>query len=418
MINKMTPSEERRLTKIAQEVIAASRSMAPTDALIKAAHSHDLLPEQVRRIAEAYNTSRTLYQLREKQSSVKLQEFPLADPDKALSVVFPTTYPTVGHAKAASQARQQCIRESLVKPENLIAKMAKQASLQIDNAPTPVAEPRRPDPMKELDRASYIAKQAKQRKGEAGVVLTDRMQKAAAAVRASFSKMAFATLEGALHMRYGTELGASLCDLLYTAANGAACKQARAEQIRPVAVNTFLEPFDSIDAFYQATTDFTAAAREYDEADKVAVEKRAAFDLTQKTVGGLFGGLSSLNESPAYKKELAKAYQKVENPDHRDELNSIRVKALLSDLMGNDEVISTYDPEEVMDRYNELSKLSPQVAQQPMLVRPILRRALQHGTVDPFEVNQYVSTGKALGDQTKIEGDNAQQLGNDPQLKA
>ena len=84
------------------------------------------------------------------------------------------------------------------------------------------------------------------------------------------------------------------------------------------------------------------------------------------------------------------------DPDHENAIRRIRAQTMLSDLMSNDEVISGYDPNEVLDAYNEVSQLSPMSATQPALVRPWLRKRLSQGAVEPFEAAEMANVEKTL----------------------
>ncbi len=83
-------------------------------------------------------------------------------------------------------------------------------------------------------------------------------------------------------------------------------------------------------------------------------------------------------------------------PGHEDELRRIRAKAMLHDLLTNDEIISGYSDQDVVGAYNELSQLSPRVAEHLPLVRSILRRWLPQGQLDTFEGGNVLDIEKGL----------------------
>jgi len=100
---------------------------------------------------------------------------------------------------------------------------------------------------------------------------------------------------------------------------------------------------------------------------------------------------------------VGKAVDKLGDPEVRDERRAIAVKGLVEDLLDNDEVISKYPREEVINFYNDLSKLSPTTAEQPLLVRGLLRRALSQGYLDTFEVGQVAGTESQLLNNRKVD---------------
>jgi hypothetical protein len=70
---------------------------------------------------------------------------------------------------------------------------------------------------------------------------------------------------------------------------------------------------------------------------------------------------------------------------------------MLSDFMSADPVISTYAPDEVLDIYNQVSQMTPRAAQQPAVMRGLLRKMLQQqDAMEPFEAEQIIGVEKGL----------------------
>lgn len=86
------------------------------------------------------------------------------------------------------------------------------------------------------------------------------------------------------------------------------------------------------------------------------------------------------------------------DPNFRNELNSIRAHAVLSDLIADDEVISGYDPDEVYQAYNELMPLYPHIVNNVGFMRPILRKRLSQGALDPLELSELAKVEKNFKD--------------------
>jgi hypothetical protein len=82
------------------------------------------------------------------------------------------------------------------------------------------------------------------------------------------------------------------------------------------------------------------------------------------------------------------ALEELTSPDHEAELDGIRTRALLHDMMANDPVISTHEPEVVLSVFNDLRSLAPNMARQPAVVRALLRRHLAQGGLDTHELSQ------------------------------
>jgi hypothetical protein len=69
---------------------------------------------------------------------------------------------------------------------------------------------------------------------------------------------------------------------------------------------------------------------------------------------------------------------------------------MLTDLMANDEVISNYSPKEIVQAYNEIYDLAPNVATKQLIVRSYLRKRLQQGSFDQFDVDSLLKADRRL----------------------
>lgn len=140
---------------------------------------------------------------------------------------------------------------------------------------------------------------------------------------------------------------------------------------------------------------------------------------TGGTLVGLTGGFSSskdnfveqlsslldLKKGPA-EKRVRGVLEQLNDPDHLSEMQRISTQAMLADFLRNDEVISGYDPREVLEAYNEIASLSPRAASQPAVARALLRRRLTAGAMEPFESHQLTAIEKNLSELTDAESRN------------
>lgn len=161
---------------------------------------------------------------------------------------------------------------------------------------------------------------------------------------------------------------------------------------------------DPVDGLFQPVPD--PSPPRMANTPKTATWKSAGVFTT--TLAGTFGGslgmatgrgLSKLIASPLVtsKDEMVQdAYSEFITPDHEDKLRSISTKSLLTDLMANDDVISNYSPKEVVQAYNEIYDLAPRVANTQMIVRSYLRKRLQQGSFDQFDVDNLLKAEESL----------------------
>ena len=127
-------------------------------------------------------------------------------------------------------------------------------------------------------------------------------------------------------------------------------------------------------------------------------------DLFEKqALGGMaIGGVAALARR-SLPKEESKAeseqamVQEYFDPTHDAEMNRIRMQAMITDFLANDPIISTYDPDEVLGAFNQVSQLVPRASLQPAVMRGQLRKLLQQqDAMEPFEANQLVEVEKGL----------------------
>ena len=78
--------------------------------------------------------------------------------------------------------------------------------------------------------------------------------------------------------------------------------------------------------------------------------------------------------------------RELSEPAHETKLKTIRTQAMLHDLMANDPVISGYEPDQVVNAFNQVNQLAPQAMQQRMVAQTLMRKFLeQDSNVDLFE---------------------------------
>jgi hypothetical protein len=102
------------------------------------------------------------------------------------------------------------------------------------------------------------------------------------------------------------------------------------------------------------------------------------------------------------KKELKKQYDKLYDPEHESALKSIRAKGVLHDLILNDPVISGYDPQDVAMAFNDVAELSPTLIEAPGMLRSVLRKRLEAGSLADFDVKQLLDMEKVRAERDKL----------------
>lgn len=87
-------------------------------------------------------------------------------------------------------------------------------------------------------------------------------------------------------------------------------------------------------------------------------------------------------------------------------MQGYKAEGTLIQLMLKDPIISQYSGEEVQSIYNTIYALNPEFAQDPNLIGPVIKEALQYGSVPRQMVNQLSEIRKLHGDIHKTEQTN------------
>jgi hypothetical protein len=414
---KISKDQEKQLVRGVERVIdlVKTASLQPTDALVKVAKEFDFAPEEVRRVSEAYNISRSLANHKEKQGEARCEPFDLAHADLAIKHLYPADIKSQGQEKAAHILKMRP-QIDLMRPVNYIEKVASSETLSKDGFKELVkvagAEdvPQRPDQLalameKQAHRQKHILSQAEEGHSRAKFAMLDSLTKAASAIRSS--EAPFERIEQALVAKYG-DGAVKLADLLYSTAKQASFKGKRATSFGPVIENFGAEPFRSIDQFVKASADFKSATEKFASLKKQAAQEgdwvSNFFEKQALGVNDVMNrwqqGMNTSNE-PLYQQELGRAVSKIHDPKYTNELRRIRTQSMITDWLANDEVIKPLSSspdgvERVLTAYNELAAVSPQAADNPVLARSFVRRMIQMNEQDPFALDQMINVGVNL----------------------
>jgi len=418
-------AEDKILAALENAIEYVNGGMEPNTAIIKAATAADLPAGHVRLMVQAYNTGRTNAQ---RKSSTDIFEksanFPLADPAVVLEKIFPSDI-----KKAAAQA----VRETAVSDEynsepvwiNQQAVMEKAACVlpSMTNKPAPVY-PR--DETFLLKKAEGMLISLERERETARLAVSHTFSKVAAAIdeldyyfRVAGRPATFKTIENNAVALWGRP--AALVMQKVAQANPFIPKDGRPDLTAHIDIQR--EPYSLIKKALEAIDEHRKAKADFDQFEKEAMTagtklasrflppvKKVHRGSILKEYGpekqAIFGSLgNSLSSYINFKAldEVAKkispkpgdslkdeAYAALVDPSHEARLRAIRAQATLHDMLANDEYISGEDPQKVTRLYNEIVKLSPRAADQPMLMRALIRRYLAQDQVDPHDVDQLV----------------------------
>jgi len=409
---------------------------SPDDSIIKVAQEQQLHPDMLPLLVQAVNVGRQSYQ-REKYSGQgvleQLAEFPLA----RIEVVKAALYPAKPSSPSAV-LKASAVSQEYAAPPKPVFSYQKAATEKLASAKLPDSYFAQPAPGYQGDPKTKIARMqaAKQKIAReienaktAEIAARDLFLASLSRVadyfkQASYDRLPLAEVEWNALRLYGPLAG----DVINYVAARNQTKEARASGpprlARPVSQSDL--PYAAIGAAIAAAEKYAAARQHTAHMEGAATEKiaqvmrpfaehfpttptsvlgsqrqnKAASGLSTMLASGIGSGLGTQFRESMQPKSTPDLVSDIglelDDPQHNDELKGIEAKAMLNDLLANDEVISGFDPQEVSEAYNEITQLSPSSATQPALMRPLLRKRLTAGSVEPFEAQQLADIEKTV----------------------
>ena len=439
MVKPFSKKAEDELLNAVRDVTALVESdhLSPTDAIVKVAESRELSPTHVPLLVQAYNVGRCTFQREHGGKGVlnKTADFPIARVEDAMAQLFPDKPATPAEKAASTRVSDEydrppnwAIARQLPKPP-MQKVAATREPFQVRNTYDSTGDPmiKMAKAYGQAERIKHAVEEARYQAGAAKDRLLHSITdlrlyfKQAASTRLTFSEVEFNA------PRVIGAAAASLLDHVYQA-NG--MREARCEGLPKfaTAVDRKAAPYSLIAKCIECGRDAIEkqaayAALAYDGQQKVASITRpfaVAPDATpvlrrsvlgglrpvssvkqsgmlEGMLGGVAGGMGKDLFAPKPTKDLVSdEVKELNDPLHVDELRQIQSRTMLSDLLANDEVISGFAPEEVTKAYNEISQLSPRASSQPAIMRPLLRKRLTAGSVEPFEAEQMANIEKTI----------------------
>lgn len=425
-MNALTSHDETELISAVKSAVSLVKAgSSPDEAVEKVARDMGFGPGKIKLVCAAYNTGCQTAQFEANKNILdKLASFPLADAENVTAAIYGNHEKTSEvHDIDPSYALPPMWRdrERLTKLASTGPALEKQAAYE----PSPEFKLSRA--MGDADRAEKAAAESRRASAAALDYLTIKVAELVAYFRQTPAvRLPFETVEKAASVYLGSNVK-PLLDDVYVAAR---LKEARARDHHlslTGPLNLDAAPFYTLrqciklantisveNAAYTSNMQKAAQAKEAvlvpfgrgpssnsqeirDGASSSSETKAAG--LLPAAFGGAMGTIfsGSLGAMPKPKSELVDdAVGELESPGHLNELRKIRTTAMLNQMMTDaDDPISGYQPDEVLRAFNEISSLTPRLADQPGALRPALRRQLL-GKTEPFEAKEMTDIEKGI----------------------
>lgn len=436
-------------TALDSMVAAVEQGQSPTAALKSASLEAGLLPDMIHMVGRAYNTGEQAIQVKEAQTiAQKFASFAIADIDAVIRDIYPNAVePADGHKRALKSFTQITVESQKLaaQEEDKAASCDPAYSLPPKIKPKKVVTTKvtesKPEPMqkKAYVRQNQFAsvhdfetglRQAMQLQEKAKTAVTqlydDLYRKQAAANVAAKTLVSYCQLpasrryplsqvkEGVAFL-FG-EPGLAFFDIL-----PAVCKQELLTSRKTAGIHRCVateapyslfadavQAFQDLSQFRKEASTALAALHDhlhrtfapYDPANSDYVDlggtpPTKAANLVSGALGGAFSG--ALGQAIEPKEKLVQDLQnKLNNPQHYDDIRREQGLATVHELLNFDPIISSYSPEEVVGAYNEAVQLAPRLSTSSAALKPIIRKSLVQGSTEPFEIQQLLEMEKSI----------------------
>jgi hypothetical protein len=445
---KLTKQSEERILDALEEVRnLLDDGMHPDDAIYKAAAARKIPAGHVQIMVNAVNTGRTNEQrMSAAELFKKAEEFPLANAHKILSRLYPDRVKTAAEEYKESVVSAEYNRKParLVEEAKAVEKRAYVLPPLTDKRPE--VNPKYSDlpdvqfqkALSACKRAEYVVHETR-REAQAAY---DRCVKLAADLTDYFKVSTALPLS---EVRYNSSAlfgnKATLLLDLVGVRLPKTVQEKRASQLNPVDVRE--RPYSLIRENIDAGRTYLDKKAAYEAAlvgaKEVAEKAMSPFDPDPSLGGSVLGGPSSrtkfggifgdfmsgaarqtgtmaalhgigknfpgsIKDPDSTEKDDLKSLL---DPGHESTIRNIQAEAMLNDLMANDDIIKSHDPQEVMDAYNEVSQMSPHMSTQKAIMRNYMRERLAGGAqgLDSFKLQSILDHEGKLRDQHKVPGE-------------
>lgn len=425
--------DEAKLLKAATTVRdLVDTGQHPNDAVEKVANDLGLQPGQIELVCYAINTGKQLGQIRNNSTVLrKFAAFDLAEPHIVIKRIYPT------HTEKQKEAQSQLISSDYLFPPSFVgkrsceqdkARLRKTATALVDTKPGPLPDNRDHNLLRLLTD-QQLAKKSYDRactdKRKADEVMYTHFENLVDYFRTPVAhRFSFPEVDQVAQSAFGklaSDLMGSALDYMKEnkSKRFTSFREKRATVLTVIKHEIDLDdkPFSFIKGALNAVQNVIQAqkiAEQYkyrylnlcDQLKMYITEsfqhglstEKSGFFGSPALAGAVAGSLQqSMRNVPASQPNpVEDMVQKIDDPSHLNEMRKIKAHAMLNSLITDpDDPISSYDPEQVVNAFNEISQLVPRSSMQPFIMRPVLRRYLE-SNVQPFEAKELADIEKSL----------------------
>jgi hypothetical protein len=412
MMSKM--DEAKLVDSVIAAIKQASAGMDPTDAIIKVATDCGYNKDYTARMVEAFNVSKAIKHRKEARGDQRADAFPIADVDKVMAAMWPDNVATPAEQKSASW-------------EPSGTNMSDERHFDVEHAPkldtgsigntwdSQDIDILMKRACNHLYKMEHDLEEARFQVANAKEGLVGAISKLASYFR-NMTHEPFDSVEAASLQYWGNDVK-PLFDMVWDSSNRKAFHEKRASGPSKVCykdATPYVLTEQAIDAKnnYSEWSQKFAAMKEMtdDYRDKLGLRMRVLSKYAA-VGGGFFPLLAGAAINEASKKGLISKStderQSMENqalpPDYEAERRAIIAQTMMHDFMTRDPVLSKANPKDLVSAYNDVVSMAPRIAEQPAAMRGVLRKAIESGSLDPYELSNLINMEVGMKRHQEVE---------------
>lgn len=394
-IEKMTKQQEADLVDaISSAIKDANAGAHPNEALYKVAQARGWTANFVKRAVEAFNVSKSIKHRQSAQGDAKAAAFDIADADVILKRLYPEQVETPAEEKAAGwlPAGVHVDESRVFDPER--APVLNKRAVSRSHGPADI-EQLMSRACNELYRQERVVASHKQAMAEAREDMLSGIRKLASYFRTSVHEP-FERVESAV-LQYDSK-SKPLMDTVWQLAKRASLgRDTRASG--PAKVNPVdRQPYAIVNDIFTARDKYANAAVKCAAVDKELTEYRSGLKqrmavITKSAAGAtllpfMLGTLlpkGTTEGLKSFKTTATLSPEDITSAGFDAERKGIATQAMLHDFMTHDEVLRHAEPSAVVQAFNDISSVAPRAAEEPLVLRGLLRKAVEGVSYDPYE---------------------------------
>jgi len=400
-------TKERLKEAVSDMVILVDEGDHPTSALVKVAKDLKLTDDQTRLVGRAYNTAHTA-DVREKGASIleKLATTPIADCEKAVTQLH-----TEKTASCDEIAPIYLTDRKLDPLRGLTTKVAEERQF---HEWVKTASPVKPEIQQEhslkklLSDIDHLTEAQSKLAGQIDV-LKNKFN-ASVQILEKYAAKSPDEVRLATKLAAVNHFGRAILPYIDKAmpVYEATCKLASADHTLLSVVGDIQTLGEELKQALYLMNKVAQCRAKVEESikKKVGIEKQAVISPTLDSLfvkslmlDKVFPRDTDKTPTPGNEPPSRFVQHGIVTPDHKRNIDNIRMKSMVNDMLSNDDIISQYDPDEVYRIINDLKATAPEVMNRPMAARSFVRESLSKGTLGTFDLTPLMGYEKGLSNQ-------------------